>query len=80
MIRNNAKVNLGDKVEVKKAQIKPAQKVVLAPSLDTAKKDYDTMVSTRRRQLEKPLDKIEEITSLVESSETDKLDRGQQKF
>jgi DNA recombination protein RmuC len=49
-------------------------------SLDTAKKDYDTMVSTRRRQLEKPLDKIEEITSLVESSEADKLGSGQQKF
>ena len=49
-------------------------------SLDTAKKDYDTMVSTRKRQLERPLDKIEDITSLVESSETDKLGSGQQKF
>jgi len=37
------------------------------------------MVSTRRKQLEKPLDKIEEITSLVESSEVDKLE-GQQKL
>ncbi|MCH2619518.1 MAG: CDC48 family AAA ATPase, partial [Candidatus Poseidoniia archaeon] len=34
LIRNNAKVNLGDKVEVKKAQVKPAQKVVLAPMMD----------------------------------------------
>jgi DNA recombination protein RmuC len=32
-------------------------------SLDTAKKDYDTMVGTRKNQLEKPLSKIEEITS-----------------
>ena len=34
LIRNNAKVNLGDKVEVKKAQVKSAQKVVLAPMMD----------------------------------------------
>ena len=32
-------------------------------SLDTAKKDYDTMVSTRKNQLEKPLTQIEEITT-----------------
>ena len=32
-------------------------------SLDTARKDYDTMVSTRKNQLEKPLTQIEEITS-----------------
>ena len=32
-------------------------------SLDTAKKDYDTMVSTRKKQLEKPLTQIEEITT-----------------
>ena len=32
-------------------------------SLDTAKKDYDTLVSTRKNQLEKPLTQIEEITS-----------------
>ena len=32
-------------------------------SLDTAKKDYDTMVGTRKNKLEKPLSKIEEITS-----------------
>ena len=31
-------------------------------SLDTAKKDYDMMVSTRKNQLEKPLTQIEEIT------------------
>ena len=49
-------------------------------SLDTAKKDYDYMVSTRRKQLERPLDKIEDITNLVESSDTEKLSGGQQKF
>ena len=49
-------------------------------SLNTAKNDYDAMVSTRRKQLEKPLDKIDEITNLVESSEVDKLDGGQQKL
>jgi DNA recombination protein RmuC len=41
-------------------------------SLDTAKKDYDMMVSTRKNQLEKPLKQIEEITSggeVVELSE-----------
>ena len=32
-------------------------------SLETAKKDYDTMVSTRKKQLEKPLTQIDEITS-----------------
>jgi len=32
-------------------------------SLDTAKKDYDTMVTTRKNQLEKPLTQIEEITT-----------------
>ena len=38
-------------------------------SLDTAKKDYDTMVGTRKNQLEKPLSKIEEITSGGEVAE-----------
>jgi DNA recombination protein RmuC len=38
-------------------------------SLDTAKKDYDTMVGTRIKQLEKPLSKIEEITSGGEVAE-----------
>jgi DNA anti-recombination protein RmuC len=38
-------------------------------SLDTAKKDYDTMVGTRIKQLEKPLSKIEEITSGGEIAE-----------
>jgi DNA recombination protein RmuC len=32
-------------------------------SLETTQKDYDTMVGTRKNQLEKPLSKIEEITS-----------------
>ena len=32
-------------------------------SLETAKKDYDTLVSTRKNQLEKPLTQIEEITT-----------------
>ena len=49
-------------------------------SIDTVKKDYDTMITTRKRQLERPLDKIDEITSLVESSEAGKLGSGQQKF
>ena len=31
--------------------------------LDDAKKEYDSLVSTRKNQLEKPLTKIEEITS-----------------
>ncbi len=35
-------------------------------SLDTAKKDYDSMVSTRKKQLEKPLDQIEELTDKIE--------------
>jgi DNA recombination protein RmuC len=38
-------------------------------SLDTAKKDYDTMVGTRKNKLEKPLSKIEEITSGGETVE-----------
>ena len=31
--------------------------------LDTAKKDFDTLVTTRKKQLEKPLSQIEEITA-----------------
>ena len=38
-------------------------------SLETAKKDYDTLVSTRKNQLEKPLTQIEEITSGGEVTE-----------
>jgi DNA anti-recombination protein RmuC len=38
-------------------------------SLETAKKDYDTLVSTRKNQLEKPLIQIEEITTRNEISE-----------
>jgi len=38
-------------------------------SLETAQKDYDTMVGTRKKQLEKPLSKIEEITSGSEVGE-----------
>ena len=38
-------------------------------SLDTARKDYDTMVTTRKNQLEKPLAQIEEITSGGEIAE-----------
>ena len=38
-------------------------------SLETAKKDYDTLVSTRKNQLEKPLIQIEEITTGNEVSE-----------
>ena len=37
--------------------------------LDDAKKEYDTLVSTRKNQLEKPLTKIEEITSGGEVAE-----------
>ena len=40
-------------------------------SLETAKKDYDTLVSTRKNQLEKPLKQIEEITSGGEVKELD---------
>jgi len=35
-------------------------------SLETAQKDYDTMVGTRKNQLEKPLTQIEEITTGAE--------------
>ena len=38
-------------------------------SLDTAKKDYDNLVNTRKKQLEKPLNKIEHITTNTEISE-----------
>ena len=38
-------------------------------SLETTQKDYDTMVGTRKNQLEKPLSKIEEITSVGEVEE-----------
>jgi len=38
-------------------------------SLETTQKDYDTMVGTRKNQLEKPLSKIEEITSGSEVGE-----------
>ncbi len=38
-------------------------------SLEAAQKDYDTMVGTRKKQLEKPLSKIEEITSRGEVGE-----------
>ena len=38
-------------------------------SLDTAKKDYDNLVSTRKNQLEKPLTQIEDITSGSEVQE-----------
>ena len=38
-------------------------------SLDTAKKDFDTLVTTRKKQLEKPLGQIEEITSGGETAE-----------
>jgi len=38
-------------------------------SLETAQKDYDTMVTTRKNQLEKPLAQIEEITSGGEAAE-----------
>tara|TARA_Y100001970_G_scaffold195454_1_gene237568 strand:+ start:1513 stop:2631 length:1119 start_codon:yes stop_codon:yes gene_type:complete len=68
---NNFKLQWGKYVEVMDK---------MGRSLDTAKKDYDNMVSTRKRQLERPLDRIEDITNLVESSETEKLGSGQQKF
>ena len=32
-------------------------------SLETAQKDYNTLVTTRKNQLEKPLTQIEEITA-----------------
>ena len=35
----------------------------LGRSLDTTRKDYDALVSTRKKQLEKPLNQIEEITA-----------------
>ena len=38
-------------------------------SLETTQKDYDTMVGTRKNQLENPLSKIEEITSGSEVGE-----------
>ena len=41
-------------------------------SLETAKKDYDILVSTRKNQLEKPLTQIEEITTGGEVQESAK--------
>ena len=35
----------------------------LGRSLDTARKDYEALVTTRKKQLEKPLSQIDEITS-----------------
>jgi len=48
-------------------------------SINTAKADYEDLVTTRQRQLEKPLDKIEDITNLVDSNKSKRLE-GQQKF
>ena len=46
-------------------------------SISTAKADYEDLVTTRRRQLEKPLDKIEDITNLVDSNKSENLDEQQ---
>jgi DNA anti-recombination protein RmuC len=48
-------------------------------SINTVKTDYEDLMMTRRRQLEKPLDKIEDITNLVDSSKSGNLE-GQQKL
>jgi len=48
-------------------------------SINTVKTDYEDLMTTRRRQLEKPLDKIEDITNLVDSSKSGNLE-GQQKL
>ena len=42
---------------------------IMGRSLDTAKKDFDTLVTTRKKRLEKPLAQIEEITSGSEVAE-----------
>ena len=48
-------------------------------SINTVKTDYEDLMTTRRRQLEKPLDQIEDITNLVDSSKSGNLE-GQQKL
>ena len=47
--------------------------------IDDAKKEYTNLVTTRTNQLEKPLNKIEDITNIVDPTKDEKLE-GQQKF
>ena len=48
-------------------------------SIETVQKDYLQLVTTRKNQLEKPLNEIESLTGQLENTSIDKLD-GQQKF
>ena len=57
-IRQNAGVGIGDSVKIKKAEVKPAEKVVLAPSEGTSiqfKGEADEMV--KRQIMKRPINK-----------------------
>ena len=47
---------------------------------DDAKREFSNLVTTRTNQLQKPLDKIDNITNLVEDSEKTNRLEGQQRF
>ena len=48
-------------------------------SIETVQKDYQQLVTTRKNQLEKPINEIEDLTGQLENTSIDKLE-GQQKF
>ena len=48
-------------------------------SIETVQKDYQQLVTTRKNQLEKPINEIEDLTGQLENTSVDKLE-GQQKF
>ena len=48
-------------------------------SIETVQKDYLQLVTTRKNQLEKPLNEIESLTGQLENTSIDKVE-GQQKF
>ena len=48
--------------------------------IDDAKREFSNLVTTRTNQLQKPLDKIDNITNLVEDSEKANRLEGQQRF
>jgi DNA recombination protein RmuC len=48
-------------------------------SIETVQKDYQQLVTTRKNQLEKPINEIEFLTGQLENTSIDKIE-GQQKF
>ena len=48
-------------------------------SIDTVQKDYQQLVTTRKNQLEKPINEIEDLTGQLENQPVDNLE-GQQKL